>query len=89
MYYRKKPIIVKAIQWTGWNLTDVAEFCPGIETRLQEPELGASVKIKTLEGSMIGSPGDWIVCGIKGEFYPIKPGIFADSYEPCDPPATQ
>jgi len=37
--------------------------------------------IKTLEGDMIASPGDWIVTGIKGEKYPVKPDIFAETYK--------
>lgn len=40
--------------------------------------------IKTLEGDMIASPGDWIVTGIKGEKYPVKPEIFQKTYEEYD-----
>lgn len=39
------------------------------------------VEIKTLEGVMIARPGDWIICGVKGEFYPCKADIFAATYE--------
>jgi hypothetical protein len=42
--------------------------------------------IETLEGTMIASPGDWIIRGVKGEFYPCKPDIFAATYEPVDGP---
>jgi hypothetical protein len=41
-----------------------------------------SLTISTLEGKMIASVGDWIICGVVGEFYPCKPHVFAESYEP-------
>ena len=44
--------------------------------------LGDTLDIQTWEGTMSASPGDWIICGIKGEFYPCKPDIFEDTYEP-------
>jgi hypothetical protein len=37
--------------------------------------------IKTLEGTMLAQPGDWIITGVKGERYPCKPDIFAATYE--------
>ena len=40
-----------------------------------------TVVIETLEGAMAASPGDWVICGIKGEFYPCKPDIFAATYD--------
>lgn len=42
------------------------------------------VKIETLEGTMIASPGDWIVKGIYGEKYPVKPDIFKITYQPVE-----
>jgi hypothetical protein len=39
--------------------------------------------IGTLEGTMIASPGDWIIQGVQGEFYPCKPDIFEATYEPA------
>lgn len=41
-------------------------------------------KIETLEGTMTASPGDWIVKGVKGEIYPVKPDIFEETYSPLD-----
>lgn len=38
-------------------------------------------EIVTLEGTMVASPGDWIITGVKGERYPCKPDIFAATYE--------
>lgn len=76
--YRKKPVIISAVQWTGYNLDEIAEFMPG-------PILGrafdASILINTLEGEMEAKPSDYIIKGIKGEFYPCKPDIFEASYE--------
>ena len=39
------------------------------------------MRIKTLEGVMVANPGDWIICGVRGEFYPVKPDIFEATYE--------
>lgn len=42
------------------------------------------VEIHTPEGTLIAQPGDWIITGVKGERYPCKPDIFAETYEPVD-----
>ena len=83
MQFRKKPVVVEAIQAEiGYkNLQDIITFvgednlCP-IERR---PDY--ILKIKTLEGDMAVGFGDWIIKGIKGEFYPCKPDIFEATYE--------
>lgn len=81
MKYRKKPVVVDAIQWTGRNLDDCIEF------------LGASfgghfwvnnIKVLTLEGEHTASKGDWLIRGIQGEHYPCKPDIFDKTYEPAE-----
>ena len=77
MKYRKKPIIIEAIQWTGENVTEVREFCKP-RTTATEP---GRVYIETLEGVMAANIGDWIIRGIKGEVYPCKPDIFEATYE--------
>jgi len=46
--------------------------------------IGPHVVVPTLEGDMIGLPGDWIIQGVNGEFYPCKPDIFEKTYEPVD-----
>lgn len=75
--YRKKPVVVSALEWTG-NLTEMLEFCPEAKSvGVLEPEL----RIETLEGTMVGSLGDFIIKGVSGEFYPCKPDIFWKSYE--------
>lgn len=85
MKYRKKPVEIEAIQYKGVvNLVEILEFV-GEHGYYSEVGPGNSykehVKIPTLEGTMEAIPGDWIIKGIKGEFYPCKPDIFEGSYE--------
>lgn len=75
--YRKKPVVIEAIQWTGNNLNEIVMFTEKHNLQCGENEL----KIKTLEGNMIASLGDYIIKGVKGEFYPCKPDIFEQTYE--------
>lgn len=75
--FRKKPVEIEAIQWTGDNLKELEiftddEVCPLAEKRLL---------ITTLEGEMKASLNDWIIKGVQGEFYPCKPDIFEATYE--------
>ena len=87
--YRKKPVVIEAIQWTGLNLSEIKEFVGSaleyeIHDTAWEAGVGAPIirmKIKTLEGVHIVSPGDYIIKGIKGEFYPCKPDIFVKTYD--------
>src|SRR5437868_2249090 len=85
--YRKKPVRIDAIRWLGWNWSLVCVFLDvpanGVgdeETLKAEPER-MPVIIHTLEGDMRAELGDWIVKGVKGEFYPVKPDIFEATYE--------
>lgn len=74
--YRKKPVVIEAVRWTGINygeLTDFMHDAYGVD--------GDTIVISTLEGNMIANIGDWIIKGIKGEFYPCKPDIFDATYE--------
>jgi hypothetical protein len=75
MKYRKKPVEIDAIQWTGDNKLEIFDFCNMSYITDQE------LKIQTLEGSMIASIGDYIIKGVMGEFYPCKPDIFEMTYE--------
>ena len=91
MRFRKKPVVIEAVQWKGDNLAEVIRF-----TGLHESALGwtwdqyeaviarEGLKVFTLEGPLFASVGDWIIRGVKGEFYPCKPDIFAATYEPVD-----
>jgi len=80
MKYRKKPVIIEAVQWDGINFDEVCNFCPAIMGETYKAD--GNLKIPTLEGEMIASPQDYIIKGIKGEFYPCKPDIFNITYEP-------
>ena len=74
--YRKKPVVIEAIQWTGANAVELLDWIK--PTARQER---SSLIIPTLEGDHEASMGDWIIKGVKGEFYPCKPDIFAATYE--------
>jgi len=90
MKFRKKPVIVDAIQFTGDNVLDVANFCqellpedPAMRSLFYFQDANRFV-INTLEGDMEVMPGAWVIKGIKGEFYPCKPDIFEQTYEPVE-----
>lgn len=76
--YRKKPVVVEAVQWTGNNHADMCEF---IDPEVFEIIPRVGLVIHTLEGDHHASPGDYIIKGVNGEFYPCKPDIFAKTYE--------
>lgn len=73
MKYRKKPVVIEAVQFRS---TDP------LPDGVQYDDKGYAI-IKTLEGDMRVSDGDWIITGVKGERYPCKPDIFAATYEPA------
>jgi hypothetical protein len=80
--FRKVPVVIEALQWTGNNAQEVQSFLnDGGERSVGGYVKGQYVDIGTLEGLMVASPGDWIIRGVKGEFYPCKPDIFAKTYE--------
>lgn len=81
MKFRKKPVVIEAVQFTGRNDAECLAFCPDA---YDPPERGPSLLIKTLAGEMRADVGDWIIRGVKGEFYPCKPDIFAATYEPVE-----
>lgn len=84
--FRKRPIVIEAIQYTGDNANELYNFSndivqsPILEITEDNPT-GNYVQIKTLEGIMIGIVNDWIIKGINGEVYPCKPDIFEKTYE--------
>lgn len=85
MKYRKKPVVIDAIEFDGTEsgVRDVIE-CLGIFSLVvvtDDRGVFCSMTIPTLEGNMRASPGDFIIRGIKGEFYPCRPDIFAATYE--------
>jgi hypothetical protein len=85
--YVKKPVVIEALQWTGYNLEEVIAFTGLNESasKLTWEEYETVVKtlglkIFTLEGSHLASIGDYIIKGNQGEFYPCKPDIFNKTY---------
>lgn len=78
--FRKKPVVIEAIQWTGRNTEEVINFCEKVIA--QDRSIHGSLIIETLEGNMIANSNDWIIKGVNGEFYPCKPDIFEKTYEP-------
>lgn len=97
MRYRKKPVIVEALQWNGKNVIDIYNFLEdkNVETQYEVNIEGKNfyidfsrgqcvtgdLMIKTLEGTMKADIGDYIIKGVNGEFYPCKPDIFEKTYE--------
>lgn len=83
MKYRKKPVTIEAMQYTGENFEEIQEFM-GEEKPIFARDY-VSVVIRTLEGSMKAKVGDYIIKGVKGEFYPCRKDIFEQTYEKVDP----
>lgn len=76
MKYRKKPVEIEAVLWSGFNYEEVCELG---DKKVQRS--GNNLLIYTLEGTMIASLGDYIIKGVSGELYPCKPDIFKLTYE--------
>lgn len=74
--YRKKPVVIEAMQWNGPADDAHLEFFAG-----HWVSLGPKPYITTPEGEMSISPGDWVIRGVKGEYYPCKPDIFKATYD--------
>ena len=83
--FRKKPVVIEAVQWTGANhlLPETFMKDSGAYMSYDRKQLG-EIMIPTLEGEMTASVGDWIIKGVNGEFYPCKPDIIEKTYEPID-----
>ena len=93
MKFRKKLVVIDAIKNEGTWPPIIAfmdqflgpsgmHFQPGQEAPIARDNDG-SLKIHTLEGTMLCNVGDWLIRGVEGEFYPCKPGIFEATYEPA------
>jgi hypothetical protein len=94
MEFRKKPVVIEAIQWPGdrfetappeW-FTKAMYAEPGTPGFLMR--IDNRLVIETLEGQVWAQPGDWIIRGVKGELYPCKPDIFAATYEEASAPSS-
>lgn len=87
MKYRKKPVVIEAVQWTGDNWEEINTFLPRPHWWLKDGSLvnkdnpRQPIIMETLEGHMRADINDWIIKGVKGEFYPCKPDIFEQTYE--------
>lgn len=89
--FRKKPVVIRAMRWTGDNLREVIDFTgrhPSADSwtweYFEEVVRTKGLKIFTLEGHHMATVGDWIIEGVKGEHYPCKPDIFEQTYERAD-----
>jgi len=76
--YRKKPVVIEAVQYDGM-VQDIVDFV-GLHNTEMNREM-TKLYIKTLEGDMLVSHGDFVIKGVQGEFYPCKPDIFEKTYE--------
>lgn len=80
MKYRKKPVVIEAVQFTGEeSLEEAANFMAPTPLRYRPSD--EKLIIDTLEGEHLASAGDWIIKGVVGEFYPCKPDVFELTYE--------
>lgn len=78
--YVKKPVIIEAVQWTGDNLQEVINFIDEKNChRYQYCKESSSSKVLRIK--TIASVGDYIIKGVKGDFYPCQPDLFAETYE--------
>ena len=83
-FFRKKPVIIEAVEFTGHNVAEIADLLGW--TYSDGDEYSESLVIETLEGEMTAHAGDWVIKGLAGEGYPCKPDIFEQSYEPVEEP---
>jgi len=86
MKFRKKPVVIDAVQLTWQTFDEALTF---LGTAMHECRRGSQqaadswVTMRTPEGVMVANHGDWIIKGVKGEMYPCKPDVFAMTYEPA------
>lgn len=80
--YRKKPVVIDAIQFTDSSdvISAISDFA-GSDIRVDYSVNPPVLKVDTLEGTMVANVGDFIIRGVNGEFYPCKPDIFEKTYE--------
>lgn len=88
MKFKKKPVIIEATQWFKEGDHPEVKRSQAVRQKPNSPGVLYQSKnyyIKTLEGDMLVTPGDWIITGVKGEHYAVKPDIFEMTYEPLEP----
>jgi hypothetical protein len=91
MKFKKKPVVVEAVKYLGKGYFENHEttdwMWKALESGTARPTNGTDpFVLKTLEGEMVVSPGDWIIQGVNGEIYPCKPDIFEATYLPVNHP---
>ena len=83
--YRKKPVVIEAVQWDEKKSTLKKIGCTDVvmsqHGHVDRPNECTNLRIRTVEGTMLVNPGDWIIKGVQGEFYSCKPDIFEETYE--------
>lgn len=86
--YKTKPCEIEALQWTGENHEEMFDFFTEQKEEIDIENillgltsLEGALIVKTLEGNMTASVGDYIIKGLRGEFYPCKPDVFEKKYE--------
>jgi hypothetical protein len=91
--YRKKPVVIDAIQWTGTNLADMTQFAGTLFDTINpldrgdNPDNDAQVFDKLHSVWVPLASGDWIIRGVQDELYPCKDDVFRQTYEPVDGPS--
>lgn len=88
--FRKKPVVIEAVLFDGANHAEVSAFTEGNfcavdpEDRGDDPEVTANV-FDILHSTWVGvKDGQWVIRGVRGEFYPCDPDVLAETYEPCE-----
>ncbi len=90
MKFRKKPVIIEAVQWLASKQSWDDIMAMGIGSRWKPGVMGSETfYVETLEGDHLASKGDFIIKGVKGEFYPCKPDIFEMTYDKVVPDEKQ
>lgn len=92
--FRKRPVVISAIRWTGDNEAEVREFAGGLfgtvdpEDRSDDPDITAEVLDK-LHSTWVGvKTGQWVVRGVRGELYPLDDEVRLETYDPAGEPET-
>ena len=79
--FRKKPVVIEALRWTGENRDEIIAFV-GDAARWPDSWPSSIFQIQTLEGAFHVERGSWVIKGVRGEFYAVHPDIFEETYEP-------
>ena len=81
MKFIKKRVVIEAVHWNGIKVSETPEWILEALNSGVLVRFGDKVQVRTLEGVMTASPGDYIIKGVDGELYPCKPDIFEKTYE--------